>query len=348
MIKKTLALLAVAVLGTTTMNAQVAVSEGVTPNTWTFLMPAYDVEVETEFYPDVVINALPTAVTTTANGAPQALINTSTASATGGTFWYAVGTADAAPTELSAWSTSAPTATDVGTYYVWYKVLRDDDHCDCVSSVAAKLTTASSIGGIPVDVPASGLITYQSNLKVKVDEPAAALYTVTGVSGTTVSLQNITVSAADAPMLIYNTQSTDQTFHLVPISGADPAVTDVSIYAGFKGTNEAKTLNSDGSGPWNFADGTKYYGFDGTNFVLIKNAGAVAAHRCWIEMAATSGSARQLRIVWNDATGVSEELRVESEEFATAAWYDLQGRKVQGKPARKGVYIQNGQKKVIK
>jgi hypothetical protein len=29
-------------------------------------------------------------------------------------------------------------------------------------------------------------------------------------------------------------------------------------------------------------------------------------------------------------------------------WYDLNGRKLQGKPTRKGVYIQNGQKVVVK
>ena len=33
---------------------------------------------------------------------------------------------------------------------------------------------------------------------------------------------------------------------------------------------------------------------------------------------------------------------------SAAAWYDLQGRRLSGPPAAKGLYIQNGQKRVIK
>ena len=45
---------------------------------------------------------------------------------------------------------------------------------------------------------------------------------------------------------------------------------------------------------------------------------------------------------------VNEELRMKNEEFTTVTWYDLQGRKLQGKPTKKGVYIQNGKKVVVK
>ena len=50
-----------------------------------------------------------------------------------------------------------------------------------------------------------------------------------------------------------------------------------------------------------------------------------------------------------ETTSLSEELRVKSEEFATASeWYDLQGRKLDGKPTAKGIYVNNGRKVVIK
>ena len=50
-----------------------------------------------------------------------------------------------------------------------------------------------------------------------------------------------------------------------------------------------------------------------------------------------------------DATSLSEELRVKNEEFATAAeWYTLDGRRLQGKPTKSGMYINNGKKIVIK
>ena len=58
----------------------------------------------------------------------------------------------------------------------------------------------------------------------------------------------------------------------------------------------------------------------------------------------------------------NEELKVKSEEFATATgWYTLDGRRIEGQPTqrsaegrlfpqglKKGVYIVNGKKKVIK
>ena len=50
-----------------------------------------------------------------------------------------------------------------------------------------------------------------------------------------------------------------------------------------------------------------------------------------------------------ETTSLSEELRVKSEEFATATeWYTLDGRKLSGEPTQKGLYIHNGKKVVIK
>ena len=49
-----------------------------------------------------------------------------------------------------------------------------------------------------------------------------------------------------------------------------------------------------------------------------------------------------------EATGIeSVELRTENGEFATAAWYTLDGRKLTA-PTKKGVYVKNGKKVVVK
>ena len=39
-----------------------------------------------------------------------------------------------APTDESLYTTSIPTATNAGTYYVWYKVVGDDNHNDTAAS----------------------------------------------------------------------------------------------------------------------------------------------------------------------------------------------------------------------
>ncbi|MBO6113681.1 MAG: Ig-like domain-containing protein [Lachnospiraceae bacterium] len=63
----------------------------------------------------------------TDNGHPQELVNT--VSVTGGTIEYVIGTDNSNP-PTSGWSSSIPTASEPGTYYVWYKVVGDDNHTD--------------------------------------------------------------------------------------------------------------------------------------------------------------------------------------------------------------------------
>ena len=49
----------------------------------------------------------------------------------GGEMQYALGTATEATEQ---YTTSIPTATEAGTYYVWYRVIGDANHYDCEPS----------------------------------------------------------------------------------------------------------------------------------------------------------------------------------------------------------------------
>ena len=55
-----------------------------------------------------------------------------------------------------------------------------------------------------------------------------------------------------------------------------------------------------------------------------------------------------LKMVFDETSSLNEELRMKNEEFATAEWYDLSGRKLDKQPTQKGIYIANGKKVVIK
>ena len=75
----------------------------------------------------------------------------------------------------------------------------------------------------------------------------------------------------------------------------------------------------------------------------------VPARKAFLALSGEAAKARQFTMVFEDATGISEELRVKSEEFATATdWYTLDGRRLNGKPTTKGVYVNSGHKVVIK
>jgi len=69
----------------------------------------------------------PKAKTLTYTGAAQELVTAG--SATGGEMHYAVTVENIAPAE-SIYSSSIPKKTDAGTYYVWYKVVGDENHFD--------------------------------------------------------------------------------------------------------------------------------------------------------------------------------------------------------------------------
>ena len=72
----------------------------------------------------------------------------------------------------------------------------------------------------------------------------------------------------------------------------------------------------------------------------------VGPNKCWISIPSDISNVKALRIVFGgDATGVNEVNEVIG---VNDNWYDLNGRKLNGMPTTKGVYILNGRKVVVK
>ena len=114
---------------------------------------------------------------------------------------------------------------------------------------------------------------------------------------------------------------------------------------------------------------TNNYAFNGKQFVWVKNALNIGANKAWLEVATGNATARTLKLVFGESTGVNEVIEVngvlgEPSDQGRAidnSWYDLNGRKLQGIPTKrsaegrlypqglkKGVYIFNGKKVVVK
>jgi len=198
--------------------------------------------------------------------------------------------------------------------------------------------------GYEVEVPAGEYITYFKDEALYVEDENAKLYTITAVSGTTATADELTIAPANTPILVKNNGSETKTILLIPTTEETDA--SINVYDGFKGTLEAKTTtNTDTYGPWNMAEGKKYYAFNGLQFVWVKDALDIAANKAWLEVTATASAAPQIRLVFNSATGIE---RVDREQSTVDGWYDLNGRRLPGKPTKKGVYIVNGKKMVVK
>ena len=178
---------------------------------------------------------------------------------------------------------------------------------------------------------------YTESLVLDEKQDGLKFYAVTAVTDEKVTLTEIEAKAipAETPFIAYNAGAEAVTAKMGLLK-AD----DVTSAEQFKGTAEDKTMAAQ-SGCYVLRNG------DTTpTFRLVEGAGTLPAHRCWIELGTAAGT-RSLGFDFSGATGMSEALRVKSEESA-GDWYDLQGRKLQGAPLRKGAYIHNGKTIIIK
>lgn len=89
------------------------------------------------------VTAAPTAKSLTYNRGSQSLVNAGTAS--GGTMYYYATTTNSKPSSTSSFSSSIPTKTNAGTYYVWYYVKGDSNHTDtAISSTSVSVTISKA------------------------------------------------------------------------------------------------------------------------------------------------------------------------------------------------------------
>ncbi len=100
-----------------------------TPNTETAITQATTYTYTYAFVERAVVATAPIAQMLTHNGHAQQLVLDGIAE--GGTMQYALGP-DAATAPTSGWIDNPPLGTDIGTYYVWYKAVGDENHRDSI------------------------------------------------------------------------------------------------------------------------------------------------------------------------------------------------------------------------
>ena len=133
------------------------------------------------------VTKAPTAKTLSYNGSAQALVTAGTAA--GGEMQYVLGT-DAATAPAGDWSTTIPTGTEIGTYYVWYKVKGVANHSDTeAKALTVTISAPAPSGGggaggdsgqndpTPTPSPTTGEITSTS---VTVNATSGMEYSIDG------------------------------------------------------------------------------------------------------------------------------------------------------------------------
>ena len=75
---------------------------------------------------------------------------------------------------------------------------------------------------------------------------------------------------------------------------------------------------------------------------------SINAYRAYFQLTDPNATVKAFNLNFGEeeATSLSEELSVKSEE--SADWFDLNGRRLAGKPTQKGMYIHDGKKVFVK
>ena len=190
--------------------------------------------------------------------------------------------------------------------------------------------------GYEIDVPAGEYVTYYKDENLYEEDPDVKLYTISSVSTTAATLSSeIAIAPANTPILVYNGGQEAKTVLLIPtVDAAD----NVQAATAFKGTLTETTIPASTSTKSNYA-------LNGKQFVWVKEALPVAANKCWLEILNSANAAPAMTIVFGEATGIGV---IDNGQRTSGDWYDLNGRKLEGRPTKKGVYINNGRKVVIK
>ena len=154
-------------------------------------------------------------------------------------------------------------------------------------------------------------------------------YTISAVSNTTATATSLDYIPKDVPVLLKRSDTSVNSFLLSSGTGTAPSTNLLEVYA-----TDKTVSNREG------------YVLYKDEFVLV-NAGTLPAGRIFLPLNGGNAAATRGIVIEGEGTTGIRNL-VSDSEASHGEWYDLQGRKLDGKPIRKGVYILNGRKVVVK
>ena len=159
---------------------------------------------------------------------------------------------------------------------------------------------------------------YSSDEDLVLPESGIAAYLITGIEGNTLTTQAVSYIPKATPVLIEKTETAFK------VKDPSEVETNMLQYA----TEDVAT------------DGTLYILYNGE---YVKATGTIPQGKCYLKPIKPSGS-RRLTIGHNNGTTSISSFDAET---GTDRWYDLNGQRI-SKPQKKGLYIKNGKKIIVK
>ena len=198
---------------------------------------------------------------------------------------------------------------------------------------------------------ASDYYSYYAKENLFAPEGIGTVYTVSGVNWSTgvvtVTNSGLGYLPENVPVLIYKQTYVSGTMNGTYQLTAHAAGTPPTPCEYFKAETEDKTLD----GLKALRSASEIYVLRGNNFVRA-TSGTLKARHCYLWKPIGGGGAgapARLSISFDDnTTNIDMQTDSTNDSITNSNWYTLDGRKLEGKPAKKGVYIKNGKKVVVK
>ena len=156
-------------------------------------------------------------------------------------------------------------------------------------------------------------------------------YTVTALGETTATAAALGYIPQGEPVLLCRSDKTSNLYRARAGSGTVPAT---NLLQAASSTNQPRA----------YQDYVLYQ-----DAFILTSGGTLATGKVFLPIPSANASravARSIVLDDGETTGM-EDVRWQTEE-GSGDWYSIDGRKLDGKPTRKGVYIQNGKKVVVK
>ena len=212
-------------------------------------------------------------------------------------------------------------------------------------SMTAAQIAASPLAGATIkemamtsNLDANGVLTlnFSTVTAIEAGTPYIIKWTTTGDDIVNPVFSNVTISSTTPTAVVSN----------------DKKVTFVGQYSPFSIVSSGATGDNEGN------KNEILLMTKGNKIGYSKNPRTLNCFRCHFYVPTNGGQqAHSIEVDFGEgeATALSEELRVKSEEcnatlrsLVEEVWYSLDGRKLEGKPTAKGMYIVNGRKVIIK
>ena len=190
----------------------------------------------------------------------------------------------------------------------------------------------------------AGICTYASPYALDLSNVNAYVISNYNSGNSTLTLTKVTEAPANTGLLLKaKDDGQKNTTIALPLQESAEAVGENLLV----GVTDGATIVPKTYGSYtNFILANGKYGID---WYTLSEAGSIGANKAYLQLpTAEVSSGRAFTWVYDDGTATKMERPTPDPSLYGGEWYDLNGRKLKGKPTTKGLYIHNGRKEVVR